>query len=105
MTDDVSVITRPSRAPDQVARYGTDPDHIADVRFGTAGAGERPLIFIIHGGFWRPRYDRTHTGPMAEAIADAGFTVVSTEYRRVPGDPDKTLEDVTVALTVLPPQI
>jgi acetyl esterase/lipase len=82
--------------------YGSHPDHIADVRYGAAGATERPLILLIHGGFWRPQYDRTHTGPMAEAIADAGFTVASVEYRRVPGDPDKTLGDVSAALAELP---
>ncbi len=95
MTDDLSVLTRPARAPDQVLTYGPHPDNIADIRIGREGADQRPLVLIIHGGFGALQYDRAHTGPMAEAIADAGYTVASTEYRRIPCDPDKTLDDVT----------
>jgi acetyl esterase/lipase len=103
--DDLSVLTRPARAPDEVVAYGTDPDEVADVRFGAENAPARPLVLIIHGGFWRPQYDRVHTGPMAEAIAAAGWTVASVEYRRVPGEPDKTLQDVSDALAKLPGKI
>ncbi|MEJ1962580.1 MAG: alpha/beta hydrolase [Gammaproteobacteria bacterium] len=103
--DDLSVLTRPSRAPDEVVAYGAGADQIADVRFGAAGAETRPLVLLIHGGFWRPRYDRVHTGPMAEAISAAGWTVASAEYRRVPGKPDKTLQDVSDALEKLPAKI
>src|SRR5688572_22721795 len=104
-TDDLSVLTRPARAPDEVLAYGPDPDHVADVRFGSHGAADKPLVLIFHGGFWRPKYDRVHTGPMAEAIAAAGWTVASTEYRRSPGEPDLTLGDVTEALVQLPSKV
>jgi acetyl esterase/lipase len=104
-TDDLSVLTRPARAPDEVVAYGSDRDQIADVRLGARGASGRPLVLLVHGGFWRPQYDRAHTGPMAEAIAAAGWTVASIEYRRVPGDPDKTLQDVSDALTRLPAKV
>jgi acetyl esterase/lipase len=104
-TDDLSVLTRPARAPDEVVSYGPHPEHVADIRFGSHGAVDKPLVLIVHGGFWRPQYDRTHTGPMAEAIADAGWTVASTEYRRSPGKPDLTLNDVGEALTRLPSKV
>jgi acetyl esterase/lipase len=103
--DDDSVLTRAARPPDEVVAYGDAVDQIADVRLGDARARGRPLVLIFHGGFWRPRYDRAHTGPMAEAIADAGWTVASVEYRRVPGRPDATLEDVGSALAALPAMI
>jgi acetyl esterase/lipase len=103
--DDLSVLTRAARSPDEVVAYGSDPDQVADVRFGADGAADRPLVLIVHGGFWRPQYDRAHIGPMAEAIAAAGWTVASIEYRRVPGDPDKTLQDVGDALARLPAKI
>jgi acetyl esterase/lipase len=103
--DDLSILTRPARAPDEVVAYGTDPDQIADVRFGVDGEATRPLVLIVHGGFWRPQYDRSHTGPMAEAIAAAGWTVASIEYRRVPGNPNKTFRDVSDAFEKLPAQI
>ncbi len=37
---------------------------------------------LIHGGFWRPGYDRSHLGPMADALAAAGYLVAVPEYRR-----------------------
>src|SRR3954470_20442554 len=110
LPDDLSVLTRPARAPDQVIAYGADPDQIADVRFGVgadgaAGPSSRPLVLLVHGGFWRPEYDRAHTGPMAEAIADAGWTVAAVEFRRVSGKPEVTLDDVAAALAKLPAKI
>jgi acetyl esterase/lipase len=103
--EDESVLTRAARPPDATVAYGADRDQIADVRFGDERAGARPLVLILHGGFWRPEYDRAHTGPMAEAIADAGWTVASVEFRRVPGKPLVTLDDVAAALAKLPAKI
>lgn len=101
-TDDRSVLARPATAPNIVVRYGELDEQIADIRYGKNTAAQRPLIILIHGGFWRPAYDRTHTGAMAVAIADAGWTIASIEYRRIPGDPDATLNDVTLAISRLP---
>jgi acetyl esterase/lipase len=41
-----------------------------------------PLIVLVHGGFWRPAYDRCHVGPMACALTAAGYVVAVPEYRR-----------------------
>ena len=35
----------------------------------------------IHGGFWRPAYDRSHLGPMGHALAAVGDMVAVPEYR------------------------
>lgn len=102
MIEDRSVLTRAARPPTQVLRYGLEPDQLADIRFGVNTPQQRPLIVMIHGGFWRPAYDRVHTGPMCIALADAGWTVASIEYRRIPGDPDATLDDVALAVQKLP---
>ena len=102
---DRSVLTRASRAPDEVVTYGDDPDQVADVRYGDARAEQRPLVLIIHGGFWRPEYDRAHTGPMSEALADAGWTVAAAEYRRIPHDPFTMVKDIALALDVLPARV
>jgi acetyl esterase/lipase len=103
--EDESVLTRKARPPDQTVAYGTHPDQVADVRHGDARAATRPLVLIFHGGFWRPRYDRAHTGPMAAAIADAGWTAASVEYRRVPREPEPTLDDTSAALALLASKI
>ncbi|HEY6641415.1 alpha/beta hydrolase [Povalibacter sp.] len=101
--EDRSVLTRAARPPDYSVRYGADPENIADVWQGAAPI--RPLIVMIHGGFWRPEYDRTHTAPMCAAIADAGWTVATIEYRRSPGHPDLTCDDVNAAIADVPAQV
>ncbi|WP_104526093.1 alpha/beta hydrolase family protein [Blastococcus atacamensis] len=95
--EDRSVVTRPSSRPDAVLRYGPDDDQVADVRVA-AGAAVRPVLVLLHGGFWRPQFDRMHVRPMTEALAAAGWSSVAPEYRRVPGSPDLTVADVHAAV-------
>lgn len=104
MTEDLSVLTRPGRPADLTLSYGPDPDQVADVRHAPRGAA-RPLVVLIHGGFWKPEYDRAHAAAMSTALADAGWTVLTLEYRRVPGSPDRTLEDVATAISTLPARV
>lgn len=105
LSEDESILSLPSGPPDATISYGPGAEAVADVRFGREGAAKRPLVVLVHGGFWRPAYDRKHTGPMAEALAAAGWTVVTPEYRRVPGDPEAATEDLRTALAVLPGKI
>lgn len=105
MAEDESVLSRPAGPPDAVIAWGTSADQVADIRHGGETAAARPLLAIVHGGFWRPRYDRAHTAPMAAALAAAGWTVASLEYRRIPGQPDASVGDVGEALRVLPDQV
>lgn len=102
MTEDRSVLSRTAPAPDETVRYGPLPEHVADAWHGDARAAARPLVVLVHGGFWRPEYDRAHTHPMAAAIRDAGWTVCSIEYRREPGRPEHTVRDVADALAAVP---
>jgi acetyl esterase/lipase len=113
----VPVLTRPARRPDLVLSYGSGADHVADVHLPDAaaikgGAAKRAgtsvralLIIFLHGGFWRDAYDRSHTGPLAEALAAAGFAVCAPEYRRT-GQPGGgwpgTFDDVAAAVDGLP---
>lgn len=101
MKEDRSILTLPSRPADKLVRYGDDPLHIADVWTSRRDV-ERALLVLIHGGFWRPEYDRTHLGPMANALADEGYTVAAIEYRRVPGNPDAMVSDVRQACERIP---
>jgi len=102
MTEDESVLTRPAPAPDRIVAYGELVDQQADLRLGIAGAEARPLLVIVHGGFWRPQYGRDQTGPMATALAATGWTVAAIGYRRIPGVPDASVDDVLLALERLP---
>ena len=58
-------------------------------------------MIFLHGGFWRAAYDRSHTGPLATALAAAGYVLCVPEFRRT-GQPGGgwpgTFEDVAAAV-------
>ena len=108
--DPRDVLTRPAPPPDHVLRYGPGPDQVADVRLppgpGMPGAEPAPvLVLLLHGGFWRAAYDRTHLGPLAAALAAENFVVCTPEFRRT-GQPGGgwpgTFDDVAAAVDRLP---
>lgn len=98
-----AVLERPARPPDLTLSYGDLPDQVVDVRLPAAPTGA-PLIVFLHGGFWRQEYDRTHTGPLAEALAGSGFVVATPEYRRTGGAGGwpATFDDVAAAVRHTP---
>ncbi len=105
LSDPREVLTRPSPPPDATVSYGDHPDQCADLRLPAGDGPPRPLVVVVHGGFWRAEYDRAHTGPMAAALAALGHPVAQIEYRRT-GRPDggwpHTLTDVRAGLAALP---
>ncbi len=103
-SEDRSVMTRPASAPDAVFAYGPDDEQVADVRFARPSAADRPLLVLVHGGFWRPEFDRVHVRPMTEALALAGWPTVTPEYRRIPGRPDLAIADVHAAVRAVAAQ-
>ncbi|MGY2877138.1 acetyl esterase/lipase [Marmoricola sp. URHA0025 HA25] len=94
----------PADLPDAVLRYADHEDGLLDVHLPERANGV--TVLLLHGGFWKTAYDRTHTRPMAVALAAAGFQVVIPEYRRVgPGGAGgwpRTGADVHLAATRLP---
>ncbi|GGK02511.1 hypothetical protein GCM10010123_35550 [Pilimelia anulata] len=95
MDDPRSVLTRPAPPPDHVLSYDSGDDRVLDLRLPAAPRG-RPLVVLLHGGFWRPEYDRAHVGPLAADLAARGWPVAVPEYRRTGWD--DTAADVTAAL-------
>ncbi|WP_395007698.1 alpha/beta hydrolase [Undibacterium sp.] len=104
MSEDLSILSRTANPPDLTLSYGDHADQIADIRYGNKGS-ELPLVVLIHGGFWKPEYDRAHAEAMSCALAEAGWTTLTLEYRRVSGEPDVTLDDVMSAVTTLPARV
>ncbi|SOD97687.1 alpha/beta hydrolase [Blastococcus haudaquaticus] len=94
------MLSRPAPAPDAVRAFGTG-DQVADVRFAGGSAADRPVLVVVHGGFWRPSFDRVHLRPLTEALAAAGWASVMPEYRRVPGRPDLAVRDVHEAVRMV----
>ncbi len=108
--------------PDAVLRYAGHDDAVVDVHLPApylratrrSSTGQNPeldgpepgseLVVLVHGGFWKAAWDRTHTRPLARALAEDGFVVATPEYRRVDngGGWPTTTEDVRRALTALP---
>lgn len=100
--DDRSVLDRAGREADDIHPYGPDPDQRIELLHPpTLDATEAPVVALLHGGYWRPQWDRSHMGPMATALADAGCLVANIEYRRVPGAADAMTADVTAAVQAL----
>lgn len=103
--EDRSVLTRPAPPPPLTLCYGEASGQVADAWTGGGRAVGRPLLLLLHGGFWRPEYDRAHLRPMGAALSDAGWTVASVEYRREPGCPGITLGDVRAAAGGIPAEL
>ncbi|MEU5866491.1 MULTISPECIES: alpha/beta hydrolase [unclassified Nonomuraea] len=95
-----AVLTRPAPGPVRALRYGPDADQVIDL-----WPDEGPVVALVHGGFWRPEYDRTHLRPMANALHRAGYSVAAVEYRRRPGDPAATVADLRAAVGLLQPSV
>jgi len=76
--------------------YGADQYQFGELRT-PSGSGPHPVLIVIHGGYWRARYDLAHIGHLCEAFTKQGFATWSLEYRRI-GNPGGgwpgTLEDV-----------
>ena len=89
--------------------YGSDADQYgllalpAD-RTGGRRGGLRPVVVLIHGGFWRARYGLDLMTDLAEDLVARGYVVWNVEYRRV-GQPGGgypgTLDDVAAAMDAL----
>ncbi len=105
--DPGEVLSRPAPDPDLVLRYADHADGLVDVFFPPAlgrPAGPAVLVVVLHGGFWRQEFDRTHVRPLAAGLVRDGFVVATPEYRRVGGAGGwpATGNDVTAALAATP---
>jgi len=60
--------------------YGEDPNQFFDLYLPEA---HHAVALVIHGGFWRAKYDLLHTSHMCAVLAKSGIAVANLEYRRV----------------------
>jgi acetyl esterase/lipase len=60
--------------------YGDDASQFFDV---WSSVGATAIALVIHGGFWRAKYDLLHTSHMCAALARSGLAVANLEYRRL----------------------
>jgi acetyl esterase/lipase len=80
---------------DQADQYGAL--YLPDGEVPTRGW---PAVMLIHGGFWRERYRRDLTAPLAAHLAEQGMAAWNIEFRRVEGAGGwpATFDDVAAAL-------
>lgn len=94
--------TRRQDWPLATHRYGDGDDQLGELRLPAEGEGW-PVAIVVHGGFWRTRFDRETTAAIAVALAQAGWASWNVEYRRLGngGGIPVTLEDVGAATDLL----
>ena len=76
--------------------YSRGEFQVGDLRV-PSGRGPHPVAIVIHGGYWRARYDLKEVEHLCEAVTRQGLATWSLEYRRI-GNPGGgwpgTLDDV-----------
>lgn len=97
------ILSKEPPKADSRLTYGDDPNHFVDIRI-PSGSGPHPVVFFIHGGYWRAKYDLTYAGHLCHALKSAGIATWNVEYRRV-GNPGGgwpgTFEDIRRAFRTL----
>jgi acetyl esterase/lipase len=76
------ILSKPVPVADVFVKYGDDDNQHADLRV-TLEHSPSPLVLMIHGGFWRAKYDLVHAGHLCAALTHAGVATLNIEYRRV----------------------
>jgi acetyl esterase/lipase len=83
--------------------YGDDPFQFGELRVPRT-SGLHPAAIVIHGGFWRAKYDLGYIRPFCDALTEAGIATWNLEYRRI-GNPGGgwpgTVEDVATGADFL----
>jgi acetyl esterase/lipase len=83
--------------------YGPGEFQFGELRLPDEGA-PCPVAIVIHGGFWRAKYDLTYIRPVCDALTAAGLATWNIEYRRIGHDGGGwpgTFEDVAAAVDYL----
>ena len=81
--------------------YGAAPSQRLEVWAPSAGDGPWPVAVLLHGGYWRDRYDLHLMDGLAGDSAARGWLAVNVEYRRVGADGGgwpATFDDVRAAV-------
>ena len=90
----------PVRAEVSVERYGEAASQFGELWHVTP-TSPRPVVVLIHGGFWQDRFGLGLMDPLAEDLVTRGYAVWNIEYRRVGPDGGgwpTTFDDVAAAI-------
>jgi acetyl esterase/lipase len=93
------LLERQAAEPGIRLAYGADRNLFGELRVPQHGS-RHPVAIVVHGGYWRAKYDLTYAGHLCVALTKAGLATWNIEYRRVGnqgGGWPGTFEDVTAA--------
>lgn len=79
------ILDLPPPAADARLHYGPGEFQFGDLRVPKT-AGPHKVAIVIHGGFWRAKYNLDYAGHMCEALRRDGIATWNLEYRRI-GNP------------------
>lgn len=81
--------------------YGDDPSQVAELYRSTGPS--RGVVVVVHGGFWRARYDWSLGRPLVQSLVGEGWTALNLEYRRTGngGGFPQTFDDVAAGIDLL----
>jgi acetyl esterase/lipase len=83
------------------------PDHLPDRLPEPAAGRPRAVAVLVHGGYWRARYDRSLSALLVDDLLAHGWVVWNVDYRAVGEGPSdgggwsRTHEDVAAAADLL----
>ena len=103
---DRAILDHPELPPGRTVSYGSRPHQVYEVVGDPTSA--RGWVVLVHGGFWKTRWDRTHLRPLAAALAGEGYAVALLEYARAGmegGGWPGTFSDVAAALAAVREEI
>ena len=82
MTSSDDILSLAPPLADARVVYGGDPNQFVDLRL-RKGKGPHALAMVIHGGYWRAKYDLGYAGHLCAALTAKGIATANLEYRRV----------------------
>ena len=77
-----SILEIPAAPPGLRIAYGQGEFQFGEL-YLPEGKGPHPVAIVIHGGYWRARYDLRHIGHFCVGLAKSGIAAWSLEYRRL----------------------
>lgn len=66
----------------EILLYGQHKDQFSEVHIPSKVNNSSQWLVLVHGGYWREKYNLSLSNPLIELLLDQGFKVVNIEYRR-----------------------
>jgi acetyl esterase/lipase len=98
-----TAVSRPITVASETIPYGFEPMQVGDLRVPVEPT-PRPVVVLLHGGYWRIGFDRASMTELAEDLARLGWATWNIDYRRVGesgGGWPGTFTDVAAAVDLL----